>query len=142
MGTPAQVDHHPLVLFDGVCNLCNAAVLFVIRRDPRGKIKFASLQSDVGSSILQSYGLQHGNHHFQSIILIEKDKAYTRSTAALRAARYLNKGWPLLYAFLIVPKFIRDFVYDWIARNRYRFFGKRDACMIPTPELKSRFLGA
>jgi len=112
-----------VILFDGVCNLCNAWVLFVIKRDPSGHFAFAPLGGEA-----------------DSIILIEKDAIYDQSTAALRIARRLSGAWPLAAAFLIVPKGLRDAVYRLIARNRYRWFGRRDVCMVPTPELKARFL--
>lgn len=128
-----------LVLFDGVCNLCSASVQFIIRRDPNGNFKFASLQSDIGQKILREYSLNPGYLH--SIILIHKGKVYERSDTALQISRLLKNPWPVLYyLFWPVPRFIRDLFYAFIARNRYRFFGKRNACMIPTDDLRSRFL--
>ena len=128
----------PIVLFDGVCNLCNGAVQFVIRRDRKKQFLFAALQSKTGSALMQQYGFTAGD--LSSFILIEQDKAYNQSTGALRVAKKLSGLWPMLYGFIIFPKFIRDGVYGWIAHNRYKWFGKKDACMIPTPELKARFL--
>jgi predicted DCC family thiol-disulfide oxidoreductase YuxK len=128
----------PILFFDGVCNLCNAAVTFVIERDPTVHFRFASLQSDMGRDVLKQLG--QSPEHFDSFILWENGLFYERSTAALLVARRLSGAWPLLYSFMIVPKPIRDAVYGFIARNRYRWFGKRDACMLPTPELKTRFL--
>jgi len=128
----------PIVLFDGVCNLCNGAVQFIIRHDKKNIFMFASLQSEVGRKILEQYNFPLDE--LNSFILIENNKAYTRSTGALRVAKKLNGLWPLLYGFIIIPKFIRDSIYNWVAENRYKWFGKKDACMIPTPELKARFL--
>ncbi len=128
----------PLVLFDGVCNLCDSAVQFIIRHDKKNKFLFASLQSDTGQKLLQQYKLPITE--FNSFILLQHNKVYTRSTGALKVARNLNALWPLLYLFIIVPKFIRDGVYNWVAKNRYKWFGKKDKCMIPTQQLKARFL--
>jgi predicted DCC family thiol-disulfide oxidoreductase YuxK len=129
---------HPIILFDGVCNLCNGAVQFVIRHDPKGIFKLAALQSEAGQALLKKHQLDPEALH--SIVLILDDKVYRQSRAALEIARRLSGAWPLLYVFIIVPYFLRDWIYDWIAANRYRWFGKQDACMIPTPELRSRFL--
>ncbi len=126
-----------IILFDGVCNLCSGSVQFIIKRDPDAYFKFASLQSDFGQRQLQEFGLSRTSFH--SIILIRGDKVYQRSDAALEIARKLNGAWPLLYGFKILPRFLRDAVYNLIGRNRYKLFGKKDACWIPTPELKSRF---
>jgi predicted DCC family thiol-disulfide oxidoreductase YuxK len=126
------------ILFDGVCNLCNGSIQFVIQRDRSGIFNFAALQSTVGRELLQEYGLPVNDLY--SVILIKNGKAYQRSRAALEIARHLSGLWPLLYIFIIIPPFIRDSIYNWISRNRYRWFGKKDDCMIPTPELKSRFL--
>jgi len=126
-------DEH-IVLFDGVCNLCNGAVRFVLARDPRGRFRFASLQSDVARRLLK------GDGPAETIVLIDAGKIYTKSTAALRIARGLRFPWPLLYALAVIPRPLRDFVYDWVARNRYRWFGKRDTCMLPTPQMRGRFL--
>ena len=128
----------PIVLFDGVCNLCNSAVQFIIRHDKKKVFMFTSLQSDAGQKLLVQYNFPL--NELNSFILIENNKAYTRSSGALRVVKKLKGLWPLLYGFMIVPKFIRDGVYDWVGRNRYKWFGKQEACMIPTPELKARFL--
>ena len=128
----------PIVLFDGVCNLCNSAVQFIIRHDKKNIFMFTSLQSDTGQKLLAQYDLPL--NELNSFILIENNKAYTRSSGALRVIKKLKGLWPLLYGFIIVPKFIRDGVYNWVGRNRYKWFGKQEACMIPTPELKARFL--
>lgn len=128
----------PVVLFDGVCNFCDASVQFIIRNDPAGKFRFAPLQSAFAREILQKNGLNP--EVFDSVLLVENGKVYQKSAAALRIARKLRRLWPVLYVFIIVPPFIRNAVYDFIARNRYRWFGKKDACMLPTPEIRSRFL--
>jgi predicted DCC family thiol-disulfide oxidoreductase YuxK len=128
----------PVVLFDGVCNLCNRAVQFIIKRDRNNRFRFASLQGKYGQDVLKKFNLPADD--FNSFILIEGDKVYIRSTAALRMLKQLGRGWQLLYAFIIIPPFIRNAVYNWIARNRYKWYGKREECMIPTPELKERFL--
>ncbi|MCB0548247.1 MAG: thiol-disulfide oxidoreductase DCC family protein [Phaeodactylibacter sp.] len=132
------MDKHPVLLFDGVCNLCNGAVQFIIERDPKGVFRFASLQSAAAKNLLEPY--PEAPEDISTIVLLENSRMYTRSDAALRAARHLPGAWPALYGFLIVPRSIRDAVYNWIARNRYRWFGKKDQCMIPTPELRDRFL--
>ncbi len=129
---------HPVILFDGVCNLCNGAVQFIIKRDKKKQFRFASLQGTTGSELLKQHDLPADV--FNSFILIEKNKIYTRSTAALRVAWKLSGGWKLLYGFMIVPRFIRNAVYNMIAKNRYKWFGRKDECMIPMPELKERFL--
>ncbi len=137
MGAPGAVE--PVILFDGVCNLCNSSVLFIIQRDPKAKFRFASLQSDFGKAQMLRFGLN--DSELNSVLLIKEEILYQKSNAALEIARNLTGGWPMLYAFKIIPAFLRDWVYNWIAQNRYRWFGKKDACMIPTPELKSRFVG-
>ena len=138
MADNMTTDGHAVVLFDGVCNLCNASINFVIDHDPEGYFKFASLQSDEADDLLQRCPQEAGA--LESIVLIEDGNCYDRSTAALRIARRLTGAWTLLYGFLAVPRPIRDLVYDWIARNRYHWFGKRDSCRVPTPELQDRFI--
>jgi predicted DCC family thiol-disulfide oxidoreductase YuxK len=133
----AESSSPSIILFDGVCNLCNGFVQFVIRRDERKCFIFGALQSEKAKEILSHFNLPKEN--FKTIILIEDDKVFTQSTAVLKIAKQLN-GWKLFYAFIIIPKFIRDFVYSIVSKYRYKIFGKRDACMIPTPELKGRFL--
>ncbi|MBK8443423.1 MAG: thiol-disulfide oxidoreductase DCC family protein [Sphingobacteriales bacterium] len=133
---PAPPAH--LLLFDGVCNLCNGVVQFILRHDRQGKFVFASLQSATGQHYLQQ--LQLPLHHFDSFILIEKNIAYQKSDAALRIARTLGGGWKILYGFIIIPAAWRNAVYDIIARHRYRFFGKTETCMLPHPKWKNRFL--
>ena len=127
----------PVILFDGVCNLCNRAVNFVIRRDKKKKFMFAALQSDAGRALREKYSL---SPELNTILLIQGGRVYDRSGAALRIARYLSLPYPLLYGFIIVPPFIRNAVYIYIARNRYKWFGKKDACMVPGPAINDRFL--
>jgi len=129
---------HPIVLFDGVCNFCNATVNFIIRNDKKGVFRFAALQSEAGQKILKKYGLS--KDQFNSFLLIEESRVFDRSTAALKIAKQLSLPWRLMQVFFIVPRFIRDGVYDVIAHNRYKWFGKKDSCMVPTKEMKSRFL--
>lgn len=126
------------ILFDGVCNFCNASINFIIDRDSKGMFKFAALQSEVGQELLKKFGLKTSN--FDSIVAIEGDKVYQKSDAALEIARKMDGIWKTFYVFKIIPAFLRNPVYDLVARNRYRFFGKTDACRIPTAELKARFL--
>ncbi len=137
MGTPDSLKQ-PLILFDGVCNLCSSSVLFIIKRDSKSVFRFASLQSELGKNLLHEFNLPVTD--FNSVLLIHNNKVYQKSNAALEITRHLRGLWPMLYAFMIIPAFIRNGVYNWIASNRYKWFGKKDACMIPTPELKSRFI--
>jgi predicted DCC family thiol-disulfide oxidoreductase YuxK len=132
-------DNKSLLLFDGVCNLCNSSVQFILLRDKKDRFRFASLQSDYGQSLLREHNLP--TESFNSLVLVENGKIYQKSTAALRIARKLKGLWPLLFAFIIIPPFIRNFVYDIIAKNRYRWFGKKEECMLPRPEWKQKFLG-
>ena len=127
-----------IVLFDGVCNLCSNSVQFIIRHDKKNQFLFGSLQGKAGQEYLKKFNLPEDS--FNSFMLVENDKLYTRSSGALRMLKYIGNGWQLLYGFIIVPKFIRDGVYNFIAKNRYKWFGKKDACWIPTPELKGKFL--
>jgi predicted DCC family thiol-disulfide oxidoreductase YuxK len=129
---------HPIILFDGICNLCNGAVQFIIKHDRDKKFLFASLQSETGQQLLKQFGLSLKK--FNSFTLVQDDRVYTKSTGALKVARQISGGWKFLYAFIIIPAFIRDGIYSWIANNRYKWFGKKDSCMIPTPELQARFL--
>jgi len=126
------------VLFDGVCNFCNGAVNFVIARDKAGYFKFAPLQSEFGEQITVKHGIDP--EKTDSIVLVEDDRAFIQSTAALKIARRLDRLWPVFYALIIVPKPIRDLAYKLFAKYRYQLFGRRDACMIPTPEVRARFL--
>jgi len=126
----------PVILFDGVCNLCQSSVQFIIKRDKNAAFKFAALQSDAALQLLANQPPVNSD----SVLLLQKDVLYQKSTAALKIAAQLNWPWPMLYVFIIVPTPIRDWAYDYIARNRYRWFGKQESCMVPTPNLKDRFL--
>lgn len=132
------MDNKPVIVFDGLCNLCNSAVQFVIKHDKKKQFHFASLQGEYGRKVLA--GLPESFSSLKTFILIENGKVYTRSTAALRVARKLAIPVNWLYGFMIIPAFIRNAVYNFISKNRYKWFGKKDACMLPTPELKNRFL--
>ena len=128
-----------VVLFDGVCNLCNGSVRFIIERDPRARFQFAPLQSPVADRLI---GARVDRASLpDSIVLVDDGRLYVRSSAALRIARGLRFPWPLAWIFIVVPRPIRDWVYDLIARHRYAWFGRRDECMVPTPDVRSRFLG-
>lgn len=128
---------HPVILFDGVCNLCTASVQYVIKHDPKRVFHFASLQSDFGEKILADFNLPAND--LNSFILFVNNRIYDRSTAALMVAKKLKGAIRLLYIFIIIPKFIRDLVYSFIAKNRYKWFGKKTECWLPTPELKQLF---
>lgn len=133
-----MTNDRPILLFDGVCNLCDASVQEVIKADKKGIFLFASLQSEAAAQLLEGSDLDPAA--LKSVILYHKGRFYTTSNAILETTRLLGGAWSLLYIFKIVPRFIRDAVYFWIARNRYKWFGKKEECMIPTPELKERFL--
>lgn len=128
--------NRPVLFFDGMCNLCNASVQFIIRHDKKQQFLFAPLQSEAGTKALQHFA---GNSP-DSLILLQDGQYFTRSSAALRVARSLSGLWPLLYGLIIIPPFLRDAVYNLIARNRYKWFGRQNACMMPTKELNDRFL--
>lgn len=128
----------PVILFDGVCNLCSGSVQFIIKHDPTHRFRFASLQGEFGRQVLEKYQLPVAE--FGSFILLEKDAIYTKSSAALRVVKKLSGLWSVLYGFIIIPPFIRNAVYDLVARNRYQWFGKKEACWIPTPGLKGLFI--
>lgn len=129
---------HPILLFDGVCNLCNGFVQFAIKRDPGGKFRFASLQSQTGKQILRHFNLP--TDEIFSVVLVENGKAYTQSTASLRFMKNMESWHRFLSIFLVVPSPIRNFIYKIIANNRYNWFGQSEQCMVPTPELQARFL--
>ena len=126
-----------IILFDGVCNFCNASINFVIDRDVERRFRFASLQSDTGQRILKKN--RRSVSDFDTVLLVREGRVYEKSTAALEIARYL-RGWTWLYTFRFIPRFIRDAVYNLIAKNRYRIFGKSESCRIPTPEERSLFI--
>lgn len=128
----------PVVLFDGVCNLCNGAVNFIIDRDARQQFRFASLQSEVGEQLLREYRLP--SEYLRSLVLIDNQEACTKSTAALKIARRLDGLWPLCYVFIALPPVFRDYLYNIVARNRYRWFGQSEACRYPTKAERARFL--
>ena len=125
-------------MFDGVCNLCNDAVQFVIKQDKKGIIKFASLQSNFGQTMLLQNKLPIDN--LGSFVYLKNNKCYTKSTAALLLLKDLGGFYYLFYAFIIVPTFLRDAVYNVVAKNRYKWFGKQDFCMLPSKDLASRFI--
>ena len=127
-----------VIFFDGVCNLCNASVQFAIEHDEKSIFKFTALQSTYAEKVLPAFGVNVKK--INSIILVENGSLYTKSSAALKIARRLNGLWPLLYVFIVIPKFVRDAIYDVIAKNRYQWWGKQESCWVPTPELKQRFI--
>jgi len=134
-----NIQNYKIVLFDGVCNLCNVSVQFIIKRDKKGKFRFASLQSEFGKKQIEKYKIDILKS--DSVIYIANNKAYMQSSAALRIVKQLDGFWPVLFFFVVVPPFIRNSLYNFVAKNRYRWFGKKDLCMVPDSELKSRFLG-
>ena len=140
VSTPGEAEAHPVLLFDGVCNLCQGTVQFAIARDPKARIRFASLQSAAGRAAIEATG--HRDPLPDSIVWIHEGRLRVKSTAALAVARWLRWPWPLLTVFWIVPYPIRDWIYSWIAKNRYRWFGKQEQCWVPTPALRARFLDA
>jgi predicted DCC family thiol-disulfide oxidoreductase YuxK len=136
---PANVNRtDAIVLFDGVCNLCNWMVQFVIRHDPDARLRLAALQSPQGQALLAWCGQMLND--FDTMVFVECGRAYFKSTAVLRIARYLSWPWPCLSLALAIPQFGRDWCYDCVARNRYGVFGRRASCMVPTPEIQRRFL--
>ncbi len=129
---------HPILLFDGVCNLCNSTVQFVIQQDKRAVFRFASLQSDIGKTLLAEYKVEEKN--LNSVILIYGGRYYAYSDAVLEMSRLLGGLWSVAYVFKVIPTFLRNAVYRFVATNRYRWFGKQESCWLPTAELKERFL--
>jgi predicted DCC family thiol-disulfide oxidoreductase YuxK len=129
---------HGVILFDGVCNLCNGVVQFIIPRDPNRYFYYAALQSDAGYKLRKQYHLS--TTEINTFILVQNGEIYTKSTAALLVARKLPGLWSLLAAFIVIPRFLRDPIYDWVSRNRYKWFGQKTECMMPTAETKLRFL--
>ena len=126
------------ILFDGVCNLCSGFVVFTIKRDPDAKFKFASLQSNEGGNLQKEFGIDPDN--IKTMVLVENDNYYLKSDAVLRIFKRLDGMWFILYYLIYIPRPIRNFVYDLVANNRYRWFGKKDVCILPSPEFKKRFL--
>jgi len=135
LGNPSD---SKIVLFDGVCNLCSKSVQFILKRDKKNQFLFGSLQGAYGQEMLKKYQLPESE--FNSFMLIEGDKLYTKSSGALRMLKHLGGWWRLLYVFIIVPKFIRDGIYNWVSKNRYKWYGKMNECWLPRPEWKARFL--
>jgi predicted DCC family thiol-disulfide oxidoreductase YuxK len=131
-------DQFEIVLFDGVCNLCNSAVDLIVRNDKEGHFKVGALQDEKTRALLKDYHINED--YLDSIILIRGDQVFYKSRAALEITKKLRGAWPLLYGFIVIPAFIRDPVYDWIALNRYRWFGKKETCRLPTAEERARFL--
>lgn len=129
---------HKIILFDGVCNFCNFWVNFIIDRDKKDSFRFAALQSTTGQRILRQFGLKTSN--FDTFIMIDGNDCFSKSTAALKISKHLPGLWKILFVFIIVPEPIRDFIYDLIAKNRYKLFGKRDVCRIPTEEEQKKFV--
>lgn len=132
-------EKHAIVLFDGVCVFCNNSINFIIRKDAKDYFRYSPLQSELGKKILAENGL--ASEKIDSVILLENGKLFTKTSAALHIAKNLKGGWPIcFYCFIWIPPFIRNIVYDIIAKNRYRWWGKKDSCMVPTPEIRKKFL--
>ena len=134
----ATAEEHPVLLFDGVCNLCNGSIQFVIERDPGAQFRFAPLQSDVAQELLAAVGYEDAT--LDSVVLVEDGEYYAKSDAAIRTARHLGLPYSLARPFGLVPARLRDGLYDLVAEHRYSWFGKRERCMVPTPEVQERFL--
>jgi predicted DCC family thiol-disulfide oxidoreductase YuxK len=128
-----------IILFDGVCNFCNSSVNTVIKLDKKRYFRFAPIQSEIGTQLMLKHGLDPLK--FDSVILIDNNRAYTSSSAVINILKKIGGIYSLAYAFIIVPPFIRNGIYKWVARNRYKWFGKKDTCMVPTPETRSLFIG-
>lgn len=135
---PELTEEHPIVLFDGVCNLCNGLVQFLLERDTEGTLRFGSLQSEAADELLDRFDV--AADEIDSIVLVEGDEAYVKSAAVLRIAKHLGVPYSLAYAFRHVPRALRDWVYDQVAAHRYQVFGKRDQCMVPPPDVDQRFI--
>ncbi len=127
-----------IIFFDGVCNLCNASIDFIMKRDQSNHFLVGALQDDFSKKVLSNYQVKE--NYLDSLVLLEEGKIFYKSTAALRIARNLSGLWPIFYPLIIIPKWLRDPVYDWIGRNRYRWFGKKNTCRLPTPEDRAKFL--
>ncbi len=127
-----------IILFDGVCNFCNNSVNTIIGFDKKSYFRFAPIQSETGQYLMNKHGLDPAK--FDSVILVDDDRAYVFSSAVLHIARKLGGIYSLAYAGIIIPKFLRDPLYKWVAKNRYKWWGKKEACMVPTPEVRSRFI--
>jgi len=132
-------DHKKIILFDGICNLCNSAVQYIIKRDKNDEFRFATLQGEIGQQLINERNID--TTKLDSIILIEPGIAYySKSTAALEISQSFGGFWKMAYVLKLIPKQLRNIVYDWVARNRYGWYGKQEECMVPTPELKAKFL--
>ncbi|MBS4072664.1 MAG: DUF393 domain-containing protein [Algoriphagus sp.] len=131
-------DIKSIILFDGVCTLCNASIDFILKRDHKNRFLVGALQEPVSKKVLSNF--QVDDSYLDSLVLVENGRVYFRSTAALRIAKKLNRPWPLFYFLIAIPAFLRDPVYNWIGKNRYRWFGKKSTCRIPTAEEKQKFL--
>lgn len=134
----SQNQFNGIVLFDGVCNLCNHSVDFIIKKDKKARFKIAALQDEKSKEMLKKFQINH--QELESVILVQDGKVFMKSRAALEISRNLDWPWPVLYPLVLVPHQLRDPIYDWVARNRYRWFGKKETCRLPSPEEKSRFL--
>ena len=132
------IGHERVIVFDGVCNWCNAWVNFTIAHDPHGTFKFGTLQSERAQQILQE--LQLSSENFETFLLLEGTHVFTKSTAALRVVRQLSGFWPLFYLCIVIPRPLRDAVYDFVARHRYQWMGKADTCRVPSPNERARFV--
>ncbi|UCZ52968.1 thiol-disulfide oxidoreductase DCC family protein [Bacillus shivajii] len=128
---------YKVILFDGECNFCDHSVQFIIKRDKRAVFKFASLQSESGQKMLRNYRIPE---NLDSLVVIDGNRWYTKSSAALNICKHLSGGWKLFYIFTLIPKPIRDFFYTIFAKNRYKWFGKKESCTLPSPEIRKRFL--
>lgn len=127
-----------LILFDGLCNLCSWSVQFIIKRDSKDYFRFASLQSEIAKQLLKDFNVPKG--FYQSVVLIENNKVFIKSNAALKITRKLKGLWPALFSFIIIPKIFRDYIYDLIAKNRFKWFGKKEVCFSPTEDYSRKFL--
>ena len=133
-----MIDYNAIILFDGVCNFCNSSVNFIIKRDKKNFFKFAAIQSDFARNFFKHNNLK--SEDIESIFLIEGNRFYRKSAAVLRIARHLKGFWKLFYVFIIIPPAARDLFYDIIARNRYRWFGKKESCMVPDERVRQKFI--
>ncbi|MBI5401922.1 MAG: DUF393 domain-containing protein [Ignavibacteriae bacterium] len=131
------MEHKAIVLFDGVCNFCNSSVNFIIKRDRKDYFKFSPLQSEFAKEYFNKNNIEN---NFNSIVLIENGKLYKKSSAALKIAKQLSGFWELAYIFIVIPPFIRNFLYDIIAKYRYKWFGRKDTCMIPDEKIRNKFI--
>lgn len=133
----AQHANKTILLYDGECSFCNGAVQWIIPRDPHHHIYFAAQQGELGQALRKQYGI---SDEIDSLVLVDRGKAYVYSAAAIKAAKYLHRAWPLVQLLLLIPAFIRDPIYRYVAKHRYQWFGKQQACLLPTPEIRARYL--